>query len=270
MDLTSALSYFSPKHSLKLSFKRLVIYATKEFFKQPLFYVAFTIITLVLPLLFAAMMEKFGIGALPLFFIMLLLNPPLQLGTAAYLHHKHETHQQKFYFFFRPFRKEMLDLFIFSIITVSVLILLTFPARTMQQIMEDNGTMSVDGAAPLSLQIARLITLAAILFCSVCSIFAPYYIYFYKLKPIKAIRESYQTIRGAWFWFFALYLGIGVLMFGALMLGGLIAVVIGVLITLPISRIASYYVFAKYSNVDSELLKEDEAYQAEEIIVAQK
>jgi hypothetical protein len=200
-----------------------------------------------------------------LFFIMLLLNPPLQLGTAAYLHHKHETHQEKFYFFFRPFRKEMLDLFVFSIITVGVLILLTFPALTMQQIMEDNGMINVDEAAPLSLQIVRLVTLAAILFCSVCSMFAPYYIYFYKLKPIKAIRESYETIRGAWFWFLALYLGIGILM-----LGGLIAVVIGVLITLPISRIASYYVFAKYSNVDSELLKEDEAYQAEEIIVAQK
>jgi hypothetical protein len=261
MDLTSALSYFSPNDSLKLSFKRLVVYATKEFLKQPLYYIAFTVITLVLPILFAGALQYFGLGAMPMFFIMLLLNPPLQLGTAAYLHHKHETHQEHFYFFFRPFRREMVDLFVFSVITVAMLILLSLPAVTMQQVMEDNGIINVDEAAPMSLQIARLVTLAAILFYSVCSMFAPYYIYFYKLKPIKAIKESYNTIRGAWFWFLALYLGIG-----ALMLGGLVAVVIGVLVTLPISRIASYYVFAKYSNVDTELLKEDDAYEAEGVL----
>jgi hypothetical protein len=252
MDLASALSYFGPKDSTKLSFKKLIEYATQEFLKQPLFYIGFTVLSLVAPLILAALFSKFGLSATPAFFIMLLINPPLQLGTAAYLHHKHETNTQNFLFFFRPFRRELVDIFVFSILTIVALIVITVPAVTMQTIMEQNGVIDVGEAAPLSLTIVRLLTLVAILFYGVAMMFAPYYIYFYKLNAIKAMKQSLAVIKSSWFWFLGLYIAIG-----ALVLAGLLAVVVGIIATLPIARIASYYVFARYSGVDELINKQE-------------
>jgi hypothetical protein len=252
MDLAAAVSYFSPKDSTKLSFRKLIEYAWLEFQRQPIYYLGFTALSLVVPIIISGLFAQFGLAAIPAFLIMLLVNPPLQLGTAAYLHHKHETHTENFLFFFRPFRKELLDMFVFSILTVVALIFITFPALTVQTIMEQNGTIDIDEPAPLSLKIVRIVTLIAILFYAVAMMFAPYYIYFYKLNALKAMKQSYQVIKSSWFWFLGLYLAIG-----GLVLAGLLGLVVCVMITLPVARIASYYVFARYSGIDQLINQED-------------
>ncbi|MFM2388223.1 MAG: hypothetical protein RL660_2980 [Bacteroidota bacterium] len=251
MDLAAALTYFSPKDSTKLSFKKLIEYAWKEFLQQPLFYIAFTVISLLLPIICTWLLGSAHMQAVPIFLIMLCINPPLEMGTAAYLHHKHQTTRKDFVAYFKPFRIELIDLFLFSVVTVAALFLITLPAVTVQVVMENNGIINVDEPLPLSLQLVRIATLIALLFYGVAMMFAPYYIYFNKMKPLKAMRESYATIKVSWFWFLGLYIGISLLM-----LAGLVAVVVGVLATMPVARIASYYVFAKYSGIDQALEEE--------------
>jgi uncharacterized membrane protein len=114
---------------------------------------------------------------------------------------------------------------------------------------------------PFWFKIFVLITFLVLLYLSICIMFAPYFIYYFKYKPMAACKESFAYIKNNWGWYFVLYLIFTIsILIGFLMLGigklinvpqvGVIILGICLLITLPIVRLASYYVFSKRTGLD--------------------
>jgi hypothetical protein len=246
-----AIEYFSPRLDTHLSYKRILHYAWQEFSKQYVYYCLFTIISLVIPLTVPGLFKYFGASVLLINLILLILNPPLQIGTAAYLHHKHEKGEYSFLSFFKPFRQKVLPLAQYSLYVIAAYIIITLPLITTQVLLEQNQVLSAEAAWPWWFRVLVFLDFIILLGFVVCATFAPYYIYFFNFKPLQAIKASYYTIKPSWFWFLGLFI-----YFALWMLLGFICLIVGIIIAIPVIRIASYYVFAKYSGIDFELNQE--------------
>jgi hypothetical protein len=230
----------------KLSVERVFALAFSEFSRSPVYYILFTAITLVLPVIFLNVSKSLPEFKLFFSFLLILINPALQLGTSAFFHQRLIAQETKFSNFFLPFKKELIDLFVFTLISIVFAILVTLPLITTQQILEDTHVMEVGGKWPIWFGIMVLLTFLVLIYLSISVMFAPYFIYYYKLKPWAACKKSFEYIKPQWFWFFGFYLW---LTLGVVL--GFAALLIGLLVALPIVRIASYYVFSKYAGLDA-------------------
>jgi hypothetical protein len=233
------------KNQQKLSVERVFRIAVTEFSNSPFYYIFFTAITLVLPVLFLNVSKSLPEFKLFFSFLLILINPALQLGTSAFFHQRLIANETKFNNFFLPFKKELIDLFVFTLISIVFAILVTLPLITTQQILEDTHVIVAGGSWPIWFSIMVLLTFLLLIYLSISVMFAPYFIYYFKLKPWAACKKSFEFIKPQWFWFFGFYLW---LTLGVVL--GFVALVIGLLVALPVVRIASYYVFSKYSGLD--------------------
>jgi hypothetical protein len=244
--MATALPFYTTTKPYPMpSIKSAVLFAWEEFNKEPFKYIAFTAISLGVPLVlgYISTLAKF------LSIIVFIITPPLQTGTSAYFHHKAETGKSDFNFFFNPYYKT-LQLCWFQVLAILGFIIITLPLTTWSVIVSNNNgaEMSISEMG-WPIQVFCFITLLVVVYFAICLMFVPYYIYFYKQPVQLAIKNSFGIVQARWFWFFGLYLCLA-----AIMLAGFLCFVIGVAVAIPIARLTSYYVFAQYTGLDAKRL----------------
>jgi hypothetical protein len=233
-----------PKSFQKPSFSSAFNFAWQEFRNEPEKYILFSLISVGLPLLLGgiAIIAKF------LGLILFIGTPPLQTGTSAYYHHKVETGEKAFNFFFNPYFK-IIQLVVFQLIAILGFIIITLPLTTWSVIISNNNGGADIGLSEMGLpiQIFSFITFMGVVYYAICITFAPYFIYYFNMPVKQALKQSYAIIHPRWLWFFGLFL-----FFVIIMLAGFACAVVGVLVSIPVIRLISYYVFAQYTGLDAQ------------------
>jgi hypothetical protein len=92
-------------------------------------------------------------------------------------------------------------------------------------------------------------------YLSVCFTFVMHFILVYNVKPIEALKMSYRVVKMSWFSFFAF----GLLM-GLVMVGGVLALLVGVFFATPLISCCSYALFAEVVGDDRAAHISDEEF----------
>jgi hypothetical protein len=232
-----------PKSFKKPSFKSAFQFAWQEFRTEPEKYVIFSLLSVALPMLlgYISIIAKF------LGLILFIGTPPLQTGTSAYYHHKAETGEKEFNFFFKPYFK-ILQLCFFQVIAIVGFIFITLPLTTWSVIITNSNAgadMSI-WEMGLPIQIFSFITFMGVVYYAICITFAPYFIYYFNMPVKDALKKSFAIIHPRWLWFFGLFL-----FFVLIMLAGFACAVVGIFVSIPVVRLISYYVFSEYTGLDA-------------------
>jgi hypothetical protein len=213
--------------------KKCLQFGWETFLKDPWLYVLFTVIGMAANLL---------IVQIPIVgpFVLFAIGVPLQLGIASFWYFKNQHQSTAFKHFFDAFYT-LKELIIFLLLVLSCLLVLLIPlfiTVVLAEVGKDMATgAATTDATSWPTTIAILLYSPVILFFSISIVWAPYFIYFYKMSAWQSIKMSYAFIKPRWFSYLLFYLVIvGISIIGAITF-------VGLLITTPIISLAVFYQF---------------------------
>jgi hypothetical protein len=181
----------------------------------------------------------------------LIVNPPLTVGIAMGAHKQESEGSEEFGNFFNGFDHivqlfiaNVLMLIIYLVIASPLIFLLGFSVIT-AYFSGDNNALFETFTQVTNLGVSVFIVLFLCAFVAISLRWTNYFIVFYKYDAIEAIKTSWKLVNKNWF----SHLGFAVLAFLA-MIGGLIALIIGIIFVVPIVYAADYAAFAHITGLN--------------------
>jgi hypothetical protein len=187
------------------------------------------------------------------------INPPLGVGFAIAAHKQEKSGSDEFGNFFRGF-DYIAQLLVANIIKMIVYVIIALPLVFILgfSLISAFMTGDVDSIMESSSQIASMglgffVIFFIYIYVAVSLRWTNYLIVFHKYDAVEAIKTSWKLVNKNWF----AHLGFGVLAFLALM-GGVIALIVGIIFVIPIVAIADYAGFADITglNQDNDIIDE--------------
>lgn len=185
----------------------------------------------------------------------LVINPPLTIGMAIAAHKQEKSGSEDFGNFFKGF-DHIAQLLVANIIMVLIYIVLAIPlifivgfSAIMAFASGDPEAIMESSAQIASMGLGLLVMFLIYLYVGISLRWTNYLIVFHKYDAVDAIKTSWKLVNKSWF----MHLAFGVLAFLAL-IGGMIALFIGILFVIPIIAIADY---AGYADVTGLNKKDD-------------
>ncbi len=223
------------QEKINLNIEEAIKLAWKEFKEDAPNYIGYTLISLVLSML-TGFLPRIGL------FAGLIIGLPLQMGNSGYYHKKINENSTEFNNFFSAFNKTG-PLLIYNLIIIGCGILLIIPIAIIAAIY--NITPEAMPTNP-GFIIISIIFIAAFLLVAVCINFAPYFITFFNATPIEAIKLSINFVKPRIGQFIIFYL-----LATLIAIAGALCLVVGLIIAIPIIRLAYYNIFANITKLNS-------------------
>ncbi|MBK9255073.1 MAG: hypothetical protein IPM42_06255 [Saprospiraceae bacterium] len=217
-----------------------------ELFKQkPLEFIGYIVLFLVISMI---------VSFIPLlgFIISIIITPALTVGVANYCHLMEKGENPEFGNFFDGFKKltplivaYLLTLVIYLIISLPLIFIVgfslisTFASGDPEGIFEATEQLAASG---LWISLYALI----ILYIAVSLRWTLYLVFFQQYDAVEAIKTSWKLVNKKWFSHFLFLLLAGVLFFL-----GIIALLVGIFVALPVYYAADYVAFADVTGLHS-------------------
>lgn len=181
----------------------------------------------------------------------IVLNPPLGVGFAIAAHKQEVSGSDEFGNFFRGF-DYLAQLIVANIIMIIIYIVLAIPLifivgfSTIMAFASGDPEAIMESSSQLaSMGIGFFVMFVIFLYVMISLRWTNYLIVFHNYDAVEAIKTSWKLINKRWF----MHLAFGALAFLAL-LGGIIALIIGILFVIPIVAIADYAGFADITGLN--------------------
>lgn len=181
----------------------------------------------------------------------IVINPPLGVGFAIAAHKQEKSGNEEFGNFFKGF-DFIAQLLVANIIMFLVYIVLAIPlifivgfSAIMAFASGDPDAIMESYAQFASMGLGLLVMMIIFLYVGISLRWTNYLIVFHKYDAVEAIKTSWKLVNKNWF----MHLAFGALAFLA-MLGGIIALIIGILFVIPIVAIADYAGFADITGLN--------------------
>lgn len=181
----------------------------------------------------------------------IVINPPLLVGFAIAAHKQEKSGSEEFGNFFKGF-DHIAQLLVANIIMWLIYIVLTIPlvfivgfSVIMAFATGDVDTIMESTSQIASMGLGFLIMFIVFTYVAVSLRWTNYLIVFHKYDAVEAIKTSWKLVNKNWF----MHLAFGALAFLAL-LGGMIALIIGIIFVFPIVAIADYAGFADITGLN--------------------
>ncbi len=217
-----------------------------DIFKQnPGGYIGFAILFFIISLI---------INMIPLlgFLIAIIVTPPLSVGIAISSHKQEGEGNMEFGNFFKGFDyigqlivAYIIMLVIYFVIALPLIIILGFSIFT-SFASGDTDAILESYQAIANLGIWVVLFMAIFIYVGVSMRWTNYLIVFHKYDAVTAIKTSWQLVNKSWVWHF-LFL----LLCGLILIGGVIALLVGVVVAYPIIMAADYAGYADITGLNS-------------------
>jgi uncharacterized membrane protein len=228
---------FNPFESLDNGFKELT--------KSPLYYILFFIASIVIQL---------GVGFIPVIgsIIGLVISQPILMGIAWYWHAKilSGKKEESFATFTQPF-KVAIPLLNYTLTVVGFSLIIILPILLTLGALGYNGTddlslkeLGLSATEVLAFSGFILATFLFLIYLSVSIILAPYFVLFYGISAWRSIRLSMRFTKGYWWKYFSFWL-----LCGLVGIAGMLCLVVGLALAIPVIRLAYYDVFSKVTQL---------------------
>ncbi len=214
----------------------------EEFLKNYLPYILFVA---------AVALLNLGLAQVPVLgpVLLVIIGLPLQMCIILY-YHKSLNQEVEYtdlllgFNWFTPFVKLLLTiLLLLVIILIPLFIIITFVEVGAEQI---NGAVSNTGIN-LPGKIAIGLYSPIILLFGLCVVLAPFFVCFKGMDAWPALKESLRLIKSRFWYFFSFY----IIVLAINIAGG--ATILGIVITLPVTSIATYIMFNRVVDFDEEI-----------------
>lgn len=187
------------------------------------------------------------------------ISPCLSVGNPIAAHLLEKKNDQEFGNFFKGF--EHLGQLVVSYLLILVIIIVLFipflivvglnivPALINADSDAIESIFSEIGSSSLIIT-TILLFLAVVIYVSVCIRWAYFFVVFHKYDAVEAIKASWKIVHKRWFAHFG-FIIVAILM----VLGGLIALIVGIVFVYPVIQAADYAAFAEITGLN----KDDDA-----------
>ncbi len=191
----------------------------------------------------------------------LVINPPLTIGMAIAAHKQETENNEDFGSFFKGFDHIVQLVIANFIIALPLIFTIGFPV--IMEIMSGNPENILESFSQLANFGIGIIFLVLIyIYIGISLRWTNYFIVFYKYDAVEAIKTSWKLVNKNWF----SHLGFAILAFLA-MIGGLIALIIGIIFVVPIIAAADYAAFSDVTGLNSKVDAIDEIGNEGEYLV---
>lgn len=181
----------------------------------------------------------------------LVINPPLSVGMAIAAHKQETEQNEEFGNFFKGF-DHIAQLIIANILMLVIYITIALPLifivgiPVIMGIMSGNPEETLESFTQLaSFGTGILIILVIFAYIGISLRWTNYFIVFYKYDAVEALKTSWKLVNKNFF----SHLGFGILAFLA-MIGGLLALIIGIIFVFPIIAAADYAAFSDVTGLN--------------------
>ena len=181
----------------------------------------------------------------------IVINPPLSVGMAIAAHKQEKTGDEEFGNFFKGF-DHIAQLLVANIIMIIIYIVLAIPfifivgfSAIMAFASGDPEAIMESSAQIASMGLGLLVMFLIFLYVGISLRWTNYLIVFHKYDAVEALKTSWKLVNKSWF----MHLAFGLLAFLAL-IGGLIALIVGILFVIPIVAIADYAGYADITGLN--------------------
>jgi hypothetical protein len=185
----------------------------------------------------------------------LVINPPLAVGMAIAAHKQETEQNEDFGNFFKGF-DHIVQLVIANILMLGIYFFISLPLiyniglPIIMSIISGNPEDAFELFSQIeNFGLVFFFTILVSIFITISLRWTNYFIVFYKYDAIEALKTSWKMVNKNWF----SHLGFGILAF-LIMIGGLIALIIGIIFVIPIVVAADYAAFSDVTGLGS---KED-------------
>jgi len=179
------------------------------------------------------------------------INPALGVGIAIAAHKQEKTGSEDFGNFFKGFDflaqlvvANIVMLVIYIMLAIPLIFIVGFSAITAFASGDSDAIMESYGQIA-SMGLGIFVMIIIFLYVGISLRWTNYLIVFHKYDAVEAIKTSWKLVNKSWFMHFAF----GILAFLAL-IGGIIALIIGILFVFPIVAIADYAGFADITGLN--------------------
>lgn len=187
------------------------------------------------------------IGAVPIvgFLIGLVVNPALAIGYYVVADKLDRDEPTEFGDFFQGFSR-VLPLFLTSLLTILVMLAAMLPGGLVFYFSYTSSLESGEMGTPMMFG-AILLVIVPIAYLGVSYIFAPLLVWFYNMEPWAAMEASRKIVSRQWWAIFGFLIVVGLIA-----AAGMLALVVGLLYTVPAMTLALYAAFADITRLHEE------------------